>query len=130
MGQFSMEISRVGGSALSGNQHTGGNIADCTAGATLLERLPDFDILHADKGYDANELLRQVEDKGVMPNIPPKANRKWKNCFSPFLYRNRHAIERMFCRLKDFRRVATRYDRNAVNYLATVCLAATVSYWL
>jgi transposase len=44
-----------------------------------------------------------------MPNIPPKANRKWKNCFSPFLYRNRNAIERMFCRLKDFRRVATRY---------------------
>jgi transposase len=42
-----------------------------------------------------------------MPNIPPKANREWKNCFSPFLYRNRNAIERMFCRLKDFRRVAT-----------------------
>ena len=45
-----------------------------------------------------------------MANIPPRANRKWKNCFSPFLYRNRNAIERMFCRLKDFRRVATRYD--------------------
>jgi len=41
---------------------------------------------------------------------PPKANRKWKNCFSPFLYRNRNAIERMFGRLKDFRRIATRYD--------------------
>ena len=40
------------------------------------------------------------------------------------------AIERMFCRLKDFRRVATRYDRNAVNFLAAVCIAATVSYWL
>ena len=64
------------------------------------------------------------------PNIPPKANRKWKNCFSPFLYRNRNAIERMFCRLKDFRRIATRYDRNATNFLAAVCIAATVSYWL
>ena len=41
-----------------------------------------------------------------MPNIPPKANRRWKNCFSPVLYRDRNAIERMFCRLKDFRRVA------------------------
>ncbi|MCW2286163.1 transposase [Rhodoblastus acidophilus] len=109
---------------------TGGNIADCVAGATLLERLPACDILHADKGYDANKLRRQVEDQGAMPNIPPKANRRWKNCFSPFLYRNRNAIERMFCRLKDFRRVATRYDRNAINFLATVCLAATVSYWL
>ena len=59
-----------------------------------------------------------------MPNIPPKANRRWKNCFSPFLYRNRNAIERMFCRLKDFRRVATRYDRNATNLLGAVCLAA------
>ena len=43
---------------------------------------------------------------------------------------NRNAIERMFCRLKDFRRVATRYDRNAVNFLAAVCIAAAVSYWL
>jgi transposase len=47
-----------------------------------------------------------------------------------FLYRNRNAIERMFCRLKDFRRIATRYDRNAANFLAAVCIAATVSYWL
>ncbi len=65
-----------------------------------------------------------------MPNIPPKTNRKWKNCLSPFLYRNCNAIERMFCRLKGFRRVATRYDRNATNFLAAVCIAATVSYWL
>ncbi len=67
---------------------------------------------------------------GTLPNIPPKANRGWKPCFSPVLYRSRNAIERMFCRLKDFRRVATRYDRLATNYLAAVCLAATVSYWL
>jgi transposase len=59
-----------------------------------------------------------------------KANRTWKNCFSPYLYRDRNAIERMFCRLKDFRRIATRYDRLATNFLAAVCIAATVSYWL
>ena len=109
---------------------TGGQVADCTAGAALLARLPDCEILHGDKGYDANALRRQVEERGVMPNIPPKANRKWKNCFSPFLYRNRNAIERMFCRLKDFRRVATRYNRNAANFLAALCIAAAVSYWL
>ena len=63
--------------------------------------------------------------QGAMPNIPPKSNRRWKNCLSPFLYRNRNAIERMFCRLKDYRRIATRYDRLASNFLA-----ATVSYWL
>jgi transposase len=65
----------------------------------LLERLPDCDILHADKGYDANAIRRQIEERGATPNIPPKANRKWKNCFSPFLYRTRNAIERMFCLL-------------------------------
>ena len=87
-------------------------------------------ILHGDKGYDSNAIRRQVERRGAMPNIPPKVNRRWKNCFSPFLYRDRNAIERMFCRLKDFRRIATRYDRLAKNYLAAVCLAATVCYWL
>jgi transposase len=73
---------------------TGGHVADCTAGARLLERLPDCDILHGDKGYDSNAIRRQIEERNAMPNIPPKANRKWKNCFSPFLYRNRNAIER------------------------------------
>jgi transposase len=109
---------------------TGGNVADCTAGAALLDRLPDCDVVHADKGYDANALRQKIQEHGALANIPPKANRKWKNCFSPFLYRSRNAIERMFCRLKDFRRIATRYDRNAVNFLAAVCIAATVCYWL
>ena len=104
-------------------------MADCTAGAQLLERLPPCRILHGDKGYDTDAIRRQVEATGAMPNIPPKANRRWKNCFSPALYRGRNAIERMFCRLKDFRRVATRYDRLATNFLAAVCIAATVSYW-
>jgi len=92
--------------------------------------LPQTDILHGDKGYDSNAVRRKIESKGVAPNIPPKANRRWKNCFSPYLYRDRNAIERMFCRLKDFRRIATRYDRRAVNFLASVCIAATISYWL
>ena len=106
---------------------TGGQVADCTVGALLLERLPDCGIAHADNGYEADALRRQIEARGATPNIPPKANRKWKTCFSPTLYRKRNAIERMFCPLKDCRRVATRYDRNAVNVLAAVCIAAT--YW-
>ena len=92
--------------------------------------MPAARILHGDKGCDSNTIRRQVDENGTMPNIPPKTNRRWKNCFSPVLYRDRNAIERMFCRLKDFRRDATRYDRNAVNFLAAVCIAATVSYWL
>lgn len=109
---------------------TGGQVADCKAGDALLEQMPSAAILTGDKGYDSNAIRRKVEARGAMPNIPPKRNRRWKNCFSPHLYRDRNAIERMFCRLKDFRRIATRYDRLAVNFLAAVCLAATVSYWL
>ncbi len=87
-------------------------------------------MVHADKAYDTNAIRRAVEARGALPNIPPKSNRRWKSCFSPFLYRDRNAIERMFGRLKDFRRIATRYDRLAANFLAAVCLAATVSYWI
>jgi transposase len=103
-------------------------VADCTAGAALLARMPACDRRHGDKAYDSNALRHQIENSGALPNIPPKANRKSKNCFSPFL--NRNAIARMFCRLQDFRRVAPRYDRSAVNFLSAVCIAATVSYWL
>lgn len=92
--------------------------------------MPKARFLHGDKGYDSNAIRAQIEAAGAVPNIPPKANRVWKNCFSPVLYKDRNAIERMFCRLKDFRRVATRYDRNATNFLAAVCIAAIVSYWI
>ncbi len=96
----------------------------------LIDTMPQTPVLHADKGYDTNAIRRQVCARGTFANIPPKKNRTWKNCFSPFLYRDRNAIERMFCRLKDFRRTATRYDRLAQNFLAAVCLAAIVCYWL
>jgi transposase len=73
---------------------------------------------------------RRIEARGAMPNIPPKANRKWKCCFSPVLYQKRNAIKRMFSRLKDWPRVATCSDRNATNFPAAVCIAANVGYWL
>ena len=81
---------------------TGGQVADCTAGGELLKRLPNTRILHADKGYDSDAIRRQVEASGAMPNIPSKANRRWKNCFSPVLYRDRNAIERMFSDLVNY----------------------------
>jgi transposase len=108
---------------------TGDQIADCTTGAELLLLLPACDILLGDKGYDSDALPRLVEEDGVMPNIPPRPIVNGRTASRPS-YRKRNAIERMFCRLKDFRRVATRYDRNAANFLAAVCIAATVSYWV
>ena len=56
--------------------------------------------------------------------------RIWKSCFSPVLYKGRNAIERMFCRIKDFRRIATRYDKLADNFLASVHLVAMLIWWL
>ena len=105
-------------------------MADCVAADTLLDQISSTELLHGDKGYDTDAVRRKIEAMGAAPNIPPKSNRVWKNCFSPRLYRHRNAIERMFGRLKDFRRVATRYDRLARNFLAAVCIAATICYWL
>ena len=100
-------------------------------GANLLSNdLPDGSVLLRNKVYDADWIRNRIETQGAAPNIPPKANRRWKSCFLPILYRQRNAIERMFGRLKDFRRIATRYDRLAQNFLAAAYLAAIVCYWL
>lgn len=87
-------------------------------------------VLQGDKGYDSDKVRRQIERRGAASNIPPKINRKYKPGFSPALYKIRNAIERMFGRIKDFRRIATRYDKLGRNYLAAVQLTATVCYWL
>jgi transposase len=63
-------------------------------------------------------------------NIPPQTNRKDPICFSPFLYKARNLVERFFNKAKQFRRVATRYDKLAVNYLAAIALVALATQWL
>jgi transposase len=110
---------------------TGGNVPDCIAAETLLPMAsPQTLVLQGDKGYDSDRLRRQIEAQGAAPNIPSRSNRRCKPGFWPALYRNRNAVERAFCRLKDFRRIATRYDRLARNFLAAVQLTATICYWL
>lgn len=109
---------------------TGGNVADCVAAEALLPHLPVTRIVHGDKGYESDRLRRQIDESGAAPNIPPKSNRHWKPCFSPALYRGRNAIQRMFGRLKDFRRIATGYDKLAGNFLAAVRIVAAVCCWL
>ncbi len=86
-------------------------------------------IVLADKAYDADRIRTLIEEQGATPNIPPKSNRKWKPCFSKRLYRERNLIERFFSKLKHFRRVATRYDKLAENFLAMVQLAS-MRLWL
>lgn len=104
---------------------------DCVAAEVLVANLlPGSAIVQGDKGYDSNKVRAQIEALGAAPNIPPKKGRRYKPGFSKALYRNRNAVERAFGRLKDFRRIATRYDRRADVFLSAIALAATVSYWL
>lgn len=70
-----------------------------------------------------------IQQQGATPNIPAKRNRKWKPCFSKRLYHERNLIERFFSKLKHFRRVATRYDKLAANFLAMIQLAS-IRLWL
>jgi transposase len=103
---------------------TPGQAADCPAASGLLTRLRENTILLADKAYDADWLRRRVEEAGASPNIPSKSNRKWKACFRATLYRQCNRIERFFNRISHFRRIATRYEKHASNYLAFLKLAA------
>lgn len=96
----------------------------------MLDGLPPRCIVHADRAYDTNRIRDLIERQGAVPNIPPKANRRWKSCFSKTLYKGRNAVERMFGRLKDYRRIATRYDKLATNFLGAIYLAAAVTWWL
>jgi transposase len=102
---------------------TGGQVADCTAADTLLDAMPKTGILHGDKGYDSNAVRAKIESKGTAPNIPPKVNRRWRNCFSPVLYRERNAIERMFCRLLVFAGMF-----GTAPWLSMICRTRSVSY--
>lgn len=86
-------------------------------------------MLIADKGYDANALREAVRERGAWANIPPKANRREPICFSKHLYKARNLVERFFNRIKQFRRIATRYDKLAENFLAAVKLAS-IRVWL
>ena len=83
-----------------------------------------------DKAYDSAELRDALHERGTKAVIPNRSNRKQPFSFSKRLYKLRWRIENAFNRLKDFRRIATRYDSLARNYLASVCLTAALVWWI
>lgn len=109
---------------------TPGNVSDVKAAPALLERAGRMRYLLGDKGYDADRLRRSLREGGVTPVIPGRRNRKRAVRYDQQRYRGRHLIENAFCRLKDFRRIATRYDKLAANFLSGVALATAVAFWL
>lgn len=85
--------------------------------------------LIADKGYDSDEIVAALESKGKMAVIPCRRNRKKGREFSKLLYRERNRVERFFCRLKQCRGLATRYEKTATSYMAMVHLVCA-KMWL
>ena len=108
---------------------TAGEAHDNRLAGKLLSRLRSGTMLLADRGYDAGWIRTLARQHGAWANIPPKRNRTETLCFSPYLYRARNLVERFFNKIKHCRRVATRYDKLAVNYLAFVQLAP-IRLWL
>jgi transposase len=109
---------------------TRGEAHDCPVAERLIDRVEEAERLLGDKAYDSAELREELEQRGTKPVIPNRSNRKHPFRFSKRLYKLRWRIETAFNRLKDFRRIATRYDKLARNYLASVCLAAALVWWL
>ena len=109
---------------------TAGQRHDGQSSHPLLVDLPRGSVLVADKAYDSRAVRLAAQARGASVNIPSQADRKHPHPFDPVLYRARNVVERAFCRLKDWRRVATRYDKLARNYLSAVQLAALRSTYL
>ena len=107
-----------------------GNTNDITMARGLVEATGPVARLIADRGYDANHLRRLLAERGTEAVIPSTTSRRTPIPYDAEAYKARNLVERMWCRLKDWRRLATRYDKLARTFLATALLAATFAYWL
>jgi ammonia channel protein AmtB len=104
----------------------GGIVVHTTAGVSALILAI---LIGPRRGFPQALIRDLIEAQRAVPNIPPKSNRKWKPCFGRALNRERNLVERFFSKLKHFRRIATRYDKLAGNFLAMVQLAS-IRLWL
>jgi transposase len=107
-----------------------GQMSDYKGAALMIDAFPKAKALLGDKGYDADWFRQALSKRGIAACIPSKANRKIQIDYDKTLYRQRHKIENMFGKLKDWRRVHTRYDRCAHTFMSAICIAAAVIFWL
>ena len=107
-----------------------GQMSDFKGAKAILPALPKAKELLADKGYDANWFREALAIRKIIACIPSKSNRKIAIPHDRKLYQQRHKIEIMFGRLKDWRRIHTRYDRCAHTFMSVIYIAATVIFWL
>ena len=106
-----------------------GNGADISSAPTLLDKMPPPARLLADKGYDANSLRERLAAMKTEAVIPSTRSRNIPIPYDANAYIARNLIERAFCRLKDWRRIATRYDKLATNFESAVAIAAVILWW-
>ena len=112
---------------------TAGQVSDYKGAALLMDAidaLPEARDLLADRGYDADWFRDALRARGITPCIPPRRSRKRPCSYDQNLYKQRHKIEIMFGRIKDWRRIAMRYDRCAHTFFSALCLAASVIFYL
>lgn len=109
---------------------TGGEAHDCPLAGRLIRKVKPSKHMLGDKAHDSTELREELQKRGTMPVIPNRSCRKQPFSFIKRLSKARWLIENAFNRLKDFRRIATRYDKLARAYLASVCRAAVLVWWI
>ena len=107
-----------------------GQMSDYKGAALMIDALPRANVLLGDRGYDADWFRAALATRKIAACIPSRKNRKVPIPHDAVLYRQRHKIEIMFGRLKDWRRIHTRYDRCAHTFRSAICIAATVIFWI
>lgn len=109
---------------------TEGQLSDYVGAKLIYPALPNAKVLIGDKGYDSDEFRAALKARKINACIPPRSNRTAPISYSETLYKQRHKIENMFAKLKDWRRIATRYDRCAHTFMSAICIAAAVIFWI
>ncbi len=109
---------------------TPGDIHDQAGARKLIATVPSPKRLLADRAYDANNLREELARRGIKTVIPPNPTRRHPHRYDKRAHKGRNVIERMFCRLKDARCIATRYDKRADTFFSAICLVAALKWWV
>jgi transposase len=107
---------------------TAGQVSEHTQAEALIAGF-SADFVLADKGYDSDAFVEAIKGSGAVAVIPPRSNRKTPRDYDKEIYKERNLVERLFQKLKEYRRVATRYERLVINYMTMLSLAC-VLIWL
>ena len=109
---------------------TAGQVSDYKGARRLLPILPKAQHFIGDKGYDADWLREYLSDNDIKPCIPPRKNRIKDIPYDKKIYKKRHKIENIFAKIKDWRRIAMRYDRCAHTFFSAICIASTIIFFI